>query len=193
MSRGIQATVLLAIAAGTDVPVLITGESGTGKELAAVFLHERGPRAGGPLVKVNCSAIPEGLVESEMFGSEAGAFTGAARSRPRRLSPEVEAMLLGYSWPGNIRELANAMDRARILARGGVVHPEHLPPTMSSAATAAPSSHVPPAGTSVHEMERRLIERTLERTGQNRSEAARQLGISRRALLYKIKRYGLSG
>jgi DNA-binding NtrC family response regulator len=297
-----EAVGLLLAAAGTDVPVLVTGESGTGKEIAAAFLHERGPRAGGPLIKVNCSAIPEGLVESEMFGSEAGAFTGAARSRPgrfaaaeggtifldeiaemdgalqakllrvlqekeyepvgaarprkadvrviaatnrpiqesiragrlredlyfrlnvfqvglpplrerradivplarcllsrvagerpRRLSAEAEAMLVRHPWPGNVRELANAMDRARILARGGVVHPEHLPPTIRAASPVAPPSFVPPSGTSVHEMERQLIERTLERTGQNRSEAARQLGISRRALLYKIKRYGLSG
>jgi two-component system, NtrC family, response regulator AtoC len=298
---------LLAAAAESDAPVLITGESGTGKELAAAFVHDRSARCGGPFVKVNCAAIPSGLLEAEMFGAAAGAFTGATRARegrfeaaeggtllldeiaemdaglqakllraiqereyepvggvrprradvrivastnrpieaairsgafredlyfrlnvfeialpplrerredllplarhftrelaedrPRRLAAETEAALEAHTWPGNVRELRNTIERAVILARGGVVHPEHLPPNVTAAAPGAAvprgaASSPPRAGTNVHEMERRLIVETLARTAGNRTRAAESLGMSRRALLYKLKRYGIDG
>jgi len=75
---------LIRRTASCDVPVLVTGESGTGKELAALAIHERSRRAEGPFVAINCSAIPDTLLESELFGVERGAFTGAAHSRKGR-------------------------------------------------------------------------------------------------------------
>jgi two-component system response regulator AtoC len=71
-------------AAATAAPVLIVGESGTGKELVATALHRHSDRAAGPLIRVNCGALPEGLIESELFGHERGAFTGADRQKPGR-------------------------------------------------------------------------------------------------------------
>jgi transcriptional regulator with GAF, ATPase, and Fis domain len=79
-----QATGLLKRAAQTQVTVLLQGETGVGKEMFARALHHASPRAGQPLVAINCAALPESLIESELFGVEKGAFTGAQQSRPGR-------------------------------------------------------------------------------------------------------------
>ena len=291
---------LLSLAADSTAPLLVTGESGTGKELVAAYAHEHSRYAAGPLVKVNCAAIPGELLESEMFGVEKGAFTGALRAtrgrfreahggtlmldeigemdlglqakllrvlqdkqvqpvgggrshqvdvrvvattnrdlrqaidggqfredlffrlavfelqlpplreRPGdilplarlfvrelaegptpRLSASTEALLHGHAWPGNIRELRNALERAVILARGGTIQPAHLPPGMTPRSVATPPPEPSTAPSTIRDMERQLIVDTLTANDGNRSQTAKALGLSRRTLYYKLDRYGL--
>jgi transcriptional regulator with GAF, ATPase, and Fis domain len=79
--------------ASTDTTVLLTGESGTGKEVLARFLHRGSPRASGPLIAVNCAALPENLLESELFGYERGAFSGALSAKPGRIEQAARGVL----------------------------------------------------------------------------------------------------
>ena len=284
-----------ALVAASDSRVLITGESGVGKEVLADVIHAWSDRARGPMVKVNCAAIPEPLLESELFGHEKGSFTGAhalrigrfeqanggtifldeisemspklqakilrvtqdgsvqrigsnadvqtnarilaasnrnledevkagrfredlfyrlnvvelnippLRERPEdilplttsflnefsegraRLSASATECLQRYNWPGNVRELRNAMERAVLLSRGELILPEHLPARARAAAQQA-SSFEPLEARRLEEMERQAILQTLRKQDFNRTETARELGISRRALLYKILR-----
>ncbi len=117
---------LLAQAAATDMPVLLLGESGTGKEVAADVLHDLGTRRRGPLVKVSCAAIPEHLLESELFGYERGAFSGAVHAKPGRfelahggtlfldeigdMSPPMQAKLLRVLQDGHVQRLGGTRD-----------------------------------------------------------------------------------
>ena len=112
---------LIEVAAPTTAPVLISGESGTGKELVARTLHDLSPRAKGPFVAVNCAAIPETLLESEIFGHEKGAFTGALERRPgcfelahegtifldeiAEMNPGTQAKFLRILQDGTVRRL----------------------------------------------------------------------------------------
>jgi len=288
-----------SLIASSDSRVLITGESGVGKEVVAEVLHGWSQRANGPLVKVNCAAIPENLLESELFGHEKGAFTGAVAQRIGRfeaakggtifldeiadMSPPLQAKLLRvtqegrfnrvgssvelktdarilaatnrnledevkagrfredlfyrlnvvelnipplrerpedilplanafitkltngkarfatavhdcltrYSWPGNVRELHNAMERAALLSQGDLILPEHLPARIGMSAPSAAK----PATTEgqLEEIEREAIFQALKQHGFNRTDTAKALGISRRALLYKLQRYREEG
>jgi DNA-binding NtrC family response regulator len=285
-----------SLIAPSESRVLLTGESGVGKEVLADVIHAWSGRAQGPLIKVNCAAIPETLLESELFGHEKGAFTGAVaqrigrfeqadqgtifldeiadmspplqakllrvtqdgrftrvgsnkelqtnarilaatnrvledqvksgrfredlfyrlnvvelnipplRERPEdilplasgfvaefshgraRFSPSVADSLTRYSWPGNIRELRNAMERAVLLCRGELVLPDHLPSRVRAAADIA-EPRQPVDREQLGEIERQAIFQALRNHGFNRTETAKALGISRRALLYKLQRF----
>jgi transcriptional regulator with PAS, ATPase and Fis domain len=284
-----------SLIAPSESRVLITGESGVGKEILADVVHAWSARVNGPLVKVNCAAIPETLLESELFGHEKGAFTGAVaqrigrfevamggtifldeiadmspplqakllrvtqdgrfqrvgsnaevhtnarilaasnrnmdeevklerfredlfyrlnvvelnvpplRERPEdipplanhfvteltqgraRLSASVVESLQRYAWPGNVRELRNAMERAALLSRGELILPEHLPARVRGAAPQVPVVELADAER-LEEMERQAIVQALRKHNFNRTETAKALGISRRALIYKLQR-----
>ncbi len=291
----------LARIAKSDAPVLLCGETGTGKEVLADLVHSWSSRDKAPLVPVNMAALPESLIESELFGHTKGAFTGADQPREgrfqeadggtlfldeigemplavqpkilraletrkvtrlgeakerdvdfrlvtathrdleaevaagrfredlyyrvavitvevpplrerredilplahhflnraagehRRLSTASEQVLLAHDWPGNIRELDNAMQRAAILAAGEVVLPETLAPNIRKSMSDSSSPDPLIDDLTLAAMEKRAITEALARCDGNRSEAARSLGISRRKLLYRLKEYGVTG
>ncbi|HEY7156297.1 MAG TPA: sigma-54 dependent transcriptional regulator [Gemmataceae bacterium] len=300
---------LIDTVAPTDSTVLILGETGTGKELAARTLMQKSKRADMPFVPVNCGALAEHLVESELFGHRKGAFTGADRDhkglfevanggtlfldevgelnkniqvkllrfldsgeirrvgdtepfrtdvrvlcatnrdlraliredefredlyfrintfevrlpplRERRqdipdlarhllaraarrpieqvadlLSPEVIDVLLEHEWQGNVREMANVMEHAYILAGGGRILPEHVPhsvrhpssaaPTLSLAAGTSPSGADGAAARTLREIEMEHVLRVLEKHGGSKTKAAEELGISLKTMYNKL-------
>jgi DNA-binding NtrC family response regulator len=290
--------------AQTGTTVLITGESGTGKDQLARWIHEEGPRRDAPFLKIDCASLPAELVESELFGHEKGAFTGAVARKLGRfelaqggtialdevaaLAPGIQAKLLrvleertferlggtetlridarlialtntdlskavsegrfredlyfrlnvlvivvpplrerrgdilplaehllarlsavhgrpgarldpaaahlleSYDWPGNARELKNAIEHALVFfkdaSKDPILGPEDFPALLQAPGTSAGWG----AGLrSLEELEREAIKATLEATHYKISRAAEILGISRKTLLEKRKKYGL--
>ncbi len=292
--------------AGTAATVLITGESGTGKELAARALHALSPRRESPFVVLDCAAIPEGLMEAELFGAEKGAYTGAEQRRtgkfeaadggtlfldevgelPLNLQPKLlralqegrfsrvgssseievdvrivaatnrdltEAVgqggfrsdlyyrlnvvpvrmpalrerredvaeliehfrreaarrhgvasprfgkavlerLVDHSWPGNVRQLRNVVERLVLLADESGVGLDDLPEELASkeGAAAAGGFRLPEGGIRWDDHERSLLEQALEQSGGNRARAARLLGLPYKAFLYRLRKHGVS-
>lgn len=302
-ARMLDAFKMIGKVAETDTTVLICGESGTGKELVAEAIHNYSRRKDNAFVVVNCAALPENLLESELFGYERGAFTGAAARKIGRfelaeggtifldeigeLSPNLQAKLLrvlqehtferlggnetitgdfrvlaatnrdldatvrerlfredlfyrlnvvritvpplrerradivplaehflrlynennglpaigfseeamlmlqAYSYPGNVRELENMVERAVLMARGRVILPIHFPQMAeSSSASAAGQIEVDllslPFHKSVGELEKKLIENAMRLASGNKTEAANRLQINRRLLYQKM-------
>lgn len=279
--------------------VLLTGESGTGKEVVARFIHHRSQRRDHAFAAINCSAIPETLLESELFGHEKGSFTGAVQSRRGRfeladggtlfldeiaemgvnlqakllrvlqeqqferigsdrtmtvdvrviaatnkdlaqsiangsfredlfyrinvfpihipplrerrddilplaeffsknlstrmgkpipsISSEVRELIHGYDWPGNARELANAIERALIVSQTGAIDIDDLPLKQESG-----GEKLGRPGR-LAQIERTTILESLARNNGDRKAAAEELGISLRTLQYRLKEYGVAG
>lgn len=293
---------LVDMVADSAVTVLLTGESGTGKELVSRAIHHKSPRSNGPFVTLNCGALPENLFESELFGYEKGAFTGAMTTKvgrfeladggtllldevgelslksqvdflrvletkefrrlggtklitvdtrivaatnrnleeavkqgdfredlyyrlnvvpiklpplrergddipllaerflkefaaqhgrePKEVSREAMRLLRLYAWPGNIRQLRNLMERLVITVKDQAIRPEHLPEEIQASKEDV-RTMVITLGSSLETVEREAIRRTLAEVTNHRERAAKLLGISLRALQYKIKEYGI--
>ncbi|HVN82167.1 MAG TPA: sigma-54 dependent transcriptional regulator [Terriglobia bacterium] len=294
---------IVARVAPTNSTVLLGGESGVGKDLIARAIHQHSRRASGPFVKINCTAIPENLLESELFGYEKGAFTGATTNKPgrfeladkgtifldevgdvppaiqvkllgvlqerqferlgsnktlkvdvrlvaatnrdlraaleqgtfredlyyrlnvvpisipplrehkedipylvehflekfsqesakpvRRIAPEALERLMGFHWPGNVRELENIIERAVAFTSSEVLEIGDIRlDVLPSKSLVNPLTFLP-EGMTLEQWEDEMIREALRRSNNNKSQAARLLGLSRNALRYRLSKMGL--
>src|SRR5438132_548052 len=181
--------------AKSNTTVLIRGETGTGKELIAGAIHHNSLRAARNFVKVNCAALQENLLESELFGHEKGAFTGELKKKMDGLSPDALKLLMRYNWPGNIRELENAIERAALLTEGPLLSASDLRlgelSTSAPAADGSPVVKIPPTGIALEEIERQALIEALKMSNWVQKDAAELLAISPRVMNYKIKTLGI--
>src|SRR5205807_2398261 len=209
---------LVARVAPSTATVLVQGESGTGKEVVARAIHINGPVSSGAFVAVNCAAIPENLLESELFGHAKAAFTGPVMRKIGRFEQAVGGtlcldeiadmrlalqatillaapdraleLLRNHAWVGNVRELRNVIERAVIVATDDVLRAEHLPEEFRGEEATLPDR---PEGAllTLAEVEARHITRVLTQTNGQIGAAAEILGIHRNTLTRKMKEYGL--
>ena len=293
---------MIDLVARSDATVLVRGPSGSGKELVAGEVHARSTRARSPFVAVNCAAIPHTLLESELFGHEKGAFTGAdarklgrfelahkgtifldeigemgaevqakmlrvleerkitrlggtsaidvdiriVAATNRRLEDEIQAgrfredlyyrlnvfpievpplaarredvprlaefflrdlryphpalpsdvaaAMSAYHWPGNVRELRNVIERATILAQGQPLLARHFSVNAGARGTPVEISadmSIPDSGIDLEALEASLIRKALEKTGNNKTQAAKLLGMTRRTLYSRMEKHGM--
>ena len=111
----------------------------------------------------------------------------------KTLAPEVLSQLMTYTWPGNVRELENVVERMVIISQGAVILMDSLPlfDTTSKLEKPPGTFELPPEGVSLEEIEKSLLQQAMEQTGGNQSQAAKRLGLSRHAFLYRIEKYGI--
>src|SRR5207237_52301 len=200
----------IAIAAPTNGRVLIHGENGAGKELVARAVHARSARAEGPFVEVNCAAIPEELIESELFGHERGAFTGAlTRRRGKFEAADSGTLFLDEIGDMSVKTQAKVLraleeqvvervggrerlmvERLVIMVPGDTIGAEDLPPPLRAKAEAVPVADGKPLKEARDSFERAYILAELRAQDWNMTRTAERLGIERSHLYRKIRAYG---
>ena len=214
---------LIVKVAPSDATVLLMGKSGTGKEVAARMLHNLSPRKDMPFIAVNCAALTETLLESELFGHEKGAFTGAVARKQGRFelaeggtifldeiaetSPGLQSKLLRVLEERTLvrvggvdsidvdvrvvaatnRDLKEEIERAVILAGGEPLSVEDFALQVDDSPIVETDAPVASSGGGLESAEKRMILSALEKTGGNKTEAARLLKITRRRLYSRMK------